>query len=209
MVERFSWVMLASMSSLGIQKILIEVGAWVSVGIILPIGLLLFIFSLWIGDKFSSNLRRVGGALLLLALLIRFAVPAMAFMNHEVYEKLLSKKYEEASGAIGKNVANLKDLEIGDESQDQSDNFNKKEEAEHGWFEKAKAMVATAVVQTEKSIDITSKIQKIKIISTGILDHMINLIVVFLINTIVLPSLFLLGILKVSKLVISHDFSNL
>ena len=46
-IERFSWVMLFSATSLGIQRIIMEIGGWSLVNVALTITMGLFLFMIW------------------------------------------------------------------------------------------------------------------------------------------------------------------
>ena len=204
LIERFSWVMLASLTSLGIQKILIQVGAWFSISIVLSLGLLFLLADLWIGDSVPVNFRRVGGTLVLLSVLIRFAVPAMAFLNNQVYETILKNEYEESSSIIGDSAEKLKKINAPDISASQQEYPIEDQENSNSWLSKAGSIVKNSI----KAIDFKGKYESIKNISTGIVDHIVKLIVVFLINTILLPLLFLYGFLKLARIFIRTDFGQ-
>ena len=154
MVERFSWVMLVCVTSLGIQKVLIEIGPWVSISLVLSLGLLFLLAGLWIGNKVSFNFRRVGGTIVLLAVLIRFAVPVMTFLNDQVYQAVLEKKYIESTGQIEENTEKLKKYNNDNVVGDQKTEINQVDEQGEGWLSKSKTFVNQAISQGKNLVNI-------------------------------------------------------
>jgi hypothetical protein len=206
MVERFSWVMLVSVTSLGVQKVLIEIGPWVSISLVLSLGLLFLLAGLWIGNHVSFNFRRVGGTLVLLAVLIRFAVPVMTFLNHQAYEAVLERKYIESTGQIEENVEQFKKYNHEDIAGAQKSEIDQVDQQGEGWFSKSKAFVSQAIAQGKNIVDLKGTFDSIKKIASGTFDHIVNLIVVFVMNTILLPLVFMWGFLKLARLLIGQGF---
>lgn len=205
MIERFSWVMLVSVTSLGIQKVLIEVGPWFSISIVLSLGLLLLLADLWVGKYLPINLRRVGGTLVLFAILIRFAVPAMASLNQQVYESVLEKKYLESTAQVEESIDELKKVGPADPTAQQQDQSGQTEES---WWSSAKNAVSQTIDQGKTLLDVRSNLEAIKVIAFGMFNHIVNLIVVFVLNTLLLPLLFLWVVLKLGKLLAGQEFSQ-
>ncbi len=208
MVERFSWVMLASLTSLGIQKVLIQVGAWLSISVVLSLGLLFLLAGLWVENSVPINLRRAGGTLVLLAVLIRFAVPVMAFLNNQVYETVLKEKHDEASSLIEGDIDELKKLYPSDMAVSQQIQPEREEKKEDSWLSKANDLVSNTINQGKNILDLKSKYEAIKNIVSGMFNYLVDLIVVFVINTILLPFIFLCGFLKLSRLFIDQNFGR-
>ena len=205
MIERFSWVMLVSVTSLGIQKVLIEVGPWFSISIVLSLGLLLLLTDLWIGKYMPVNLRRIGGTLVLFAILIRFAVPAMASLNQQVYETVLEKRYLESSAQVEEKVKELKKVGPADPTAQQQ---SQSEQVEESWWSSAKNAVSQTIDQSKTLLDVRSNLEAIKVIAFDLFNHIVNLIVVFVLNTLLLPLLFLWVVLKLGKLLTGQEFGQ-
>jgi uncharacterized membrane protein len=205
MVERFSWVMLASLTSLGIQKVLIQVGAWFSISVVLFLGLLFLLAGLWVENRMPINLRRAGGTLILLAVLLRFAIPVMSFLNDLVYESVLEKKHDEASARIEMNIDELKKLYPSDMAASQQIQPQKDEQKGDSWLSKANDLVSNTINQGKNILDLKSRYEAIKNIVSGMFDYLVDLMVVFVINTILLPLIFLWGFLKLFNLLLGQN----
>ena len=212
LVERFSWVMLASLTSLGIQKFLIEITPFVSIQIVLLLSLLSFLVGLWLPMAARDNFRSLGEILLISAIIIRFAIPTMAYLNNQVYDAFLQESHDESMAALGQTVSKLKShqedalVEMEEASQGETDPVEKKR-----WWNRGKEVITLAIGQAKNMVNIKQKIEEIKSTTLGLVDKVVNLIVVFALTTIVLPLLFLWGIFKLGQLVIGRglDFVSI
>lgn len=205
MVERFSWIMLVSVTSLGIQKVLIEVSPWFSVSIVLTLGLLFLLAHLWLGKCIPINLRRIGGTLILFAIFIRIAVPVMATLNNQVYETVLEKKYLESTTQVEKSVGELKEVDPADTTAEALTNSDQPEES---WWSSAKNAVSQTIHQGKTLLDVRSNLEAIRVIAFDMFNHIVNLIVVFVLNTVLFPLLFLWVFFKLGKLLVGQEFGQ-
>ncbi|HKJ04884.1 MAG TPA: hypothetical protein VJ974_04750 [Geopsychrobacteraceae bacterium] len=203
MIERFSWVMLVSVTSLGIQKVLIEIGPWFSIGIVLALGLILLIADLWIGRIAPVNLRRAGGTLVLFAILIRVAVPAMAALNHQVYESVLESRYLESTTQVEGSVGKLKKIHPAELTGQQPSS-----DQESSWWSSTTSAVKQTFEQGKNLLEVNSRLEAVKSIAFDMFNHLVNLIVVFVLNTLLLPLLFLWGFLRLGRILVGQEFGQ-
>ena len=73
-----------------------------------------------------------------------------------------------------------------------------------GWWDSLKSKVGNTVDHGKRAMDIASKLDEVKLAAMQIIDRIIDLIVVFVLSTIVLPLLFLWGFFKLGGLMISR-----
>ena len=78
LVERFSWVMLISTTSLGIQKIFMEIGVWFGFKILLSFSMSIILIGIWIPRISNVSLMSLGYKLIIVAIVIRFCIPLIA-----------------------------------------------------------------------------------------------------------------------------------
>jgi len=94
LIERFSWVMMLSIISLGTQKLLMAIG--------LKAGIVLFLaalpFALFAGR--NGYLKRLGYKLVLLAIVVQAALPVMTTIGSYVSAGYLQERYLQAENAI-------------------------------------------------------------------------------------------------------------
>ncbi|NIQ93947.1 MAG: hypothetical protein GWN87_06840, partial [Desulfuromonadales bacterium] len=181
LVERFSWVMLVALTSLGIQKFLIEISPWLSIQVLGVIAVGLWLAGIWVRERWSVDLTRAARTLVILALVVRFAVPAMAWLNEGVYAAFLEDRYAEATATVAKENERLRDA-------DPSAGIEQGEEGA-GMWDRLRAILGRA----EKAADFDAVIDWVREKSTGLIENFLSLIVVFVLNTVLLPIAFLWG----------------
>lgn len=203
LVERFSWVMLACLASLGIQKILIEVSPWLSIQVLLVGSLAFFLASLWSSGRFSANFARLAKSLLLVVVLVRFCVPAMAWINNAAYDAVLEQRYAETINEVKHDLETLQKV-----VPDAADVTASSPENSAGWLEKTRQALNQAAEQSLSVLDFRQRLDAVKRVSTGIFDKLIQLVVIFVLNTILLPLFFLWGFLRLGRMIFTPDFGK-
>lgn len=195
LVERFSWIMLAATISLGIQQVLLEVSAWwlVQAAVAVLAGWLIVLFI--IGRPRKDKQRKVLTRVFLIALFLRFAVPLTLIANDLVYQQFLEQRYEQATevvsdageeiGRIGQRAARVT------------------EEGERGGL---LGSLGQAMDSTREALDLGDKVQRIKLRAAQMIEHVIQLSVVFVLQTGILPIAFLWFFLQAAKGVLGLRF---
>ncbi len=101
LIERFSWIMLAVIVSIGIQQLLMEIGISVDMTYVIFPALILILVSLFIRTKTSKyRLRLLAYKLLLLVLLVRFAIPVTGLIGSHISSVFLAEKRDTAIESI-------------------------------------------------------------------------------------------------------------
>ena len=179
MIERFSVVMLVSLVSLGIQKILIAVVPWFSFKLILAPALLLFIPRLWTTKSWAFNATAMARRLLVLALLLRFSVPAIAVLNEQVYQLFLDQQYVEA----------IDGLEQGKQTLTEFSPLSNRTEltAETGIMASLKGTAR----QLQEATSLRLQIERLSDRLGSMVKDLLAMIVIFLLNSILFPLAFL------------------
>jgi len=201
LVERFSWVMLASLTSLGIQRFLIEITPFVSIQILFSAALCFLLAGLWLPRRPGFNVSQVGLTLLFLSILLRFAVPAMAFLNHQVYVAFLEDRHNRSVDKLSASTRALETYAL-DQTTDSKelDARGKVPESEQGWLTQLIEQFDNTVEQGKRMFDVNAKFKAVKSLAHEMVETIVDLIVVFVLNTIVLPIIFLYGIIKLGQL---------
>ncbi len=179
LVERFSWIMLLATSSLGIQKVLLEMSEWQGIFIALALVALLLIAS----HFFTSNERAksVLGRLFLFLLLLRFMMPLIAVANDYVYRHFLEANYIESSAALRSAQEQIGEIN----SEVRSDT-----KAPESMVERAVGFYKNFV----EKIDLEQRYDRYRAAAGSVGENAITMIVVFIMQTLVFPLIFL-GIL--------------
>lgn len=180
LVERFSWIMLGATLSLGVQQVLLEVGQWWGVKLLLALaGLAWLAFSI---IRTRGQGTQIGNAekyllrVLLVMLFIRFAVPLAMIANEAVYAVFLETRYEEST-----QVIESAGVAIQQASADTTDPDAAEEE---GFF-------SNIFDSTARTLDFQQKLDYISERATELIEHLLQLSVVFIFQTGILPIAFL------------------
>lgn len=179
LVERFSWIMLLSSSAIGVQKVLMSMSAWQGLSIALALVGVILIAMHWIRHTlvdWQNMLTR----LFLLLLVLRFIMPVVSIANEWVYRTFLQEQYESASVELETAQSRIGDINDEIIASDQED-------AERGVIERARDLYRSAM----KQIDFERRLDDYKAAAESISENTIRLIVVFLMQTVVFPLLFL------------------
>jgi len=173
LIERFSFVMLLSTASLGVQKVLMEIGAWLGLKILLSVSMLFLLIGTWVPRRFHIDLSGVGTKLLLIALFVRFLIPVVGVAGNTIDGLFLETRYEESIQAAKEinNSVDLDDITGG--------KFSAEGREEPGFFDKIRQMTDTAALR--------EKFEAVKEKLADLVPKLIDLIVVFMIQTILLP----------------------
>lgn len=176
LVERFSSVMLFAATSLGIQRVLLEISAWWPFNLLLAGLLGLAVACLW----WPSASRRVGRPAWRLALLVialRFFTPLAAMVGEACHASFLADRYTHARSGLEKSETALGALgeTAAGSAQDGS------------LFERARAV-----------LDVDQRVAAVRRAAGDVTDRTIDLIVVFVIETVLVP----LGLLWLLLLVV-------
>lgn len=191
LIERFSWVMLTASTSLGVQRIAIEITRSSGFTIALAVALLGVLAVLWWHAHFPAWLRRALFAGTAALLVLRFAIPAVAIGSEALYTWFLADTYEQSAQKLEEttgSIAQINRSTAQQATQPPADSL----------FESAKRLYESAAA----SIDIQSRIDQYKQAAAEVTEYAVNLIVVFVVQTVLFPMLFLWGILKVLKWVL-------
>jgi len=93
LVERFSWIMLASLTSLGIQKILMSVVVYGGFEVLLIFSLVVSNLLLYYKSKKYQSSKYIFFKFTILLVFLRFSIPFMALCNEFVYVNFVKQEY--------------------------------------------------------------------------------------------------------------------
>ena len=185
LVEQFSWIMLLSSSSLGVQKVLLSMSAWH--GLFFAVAVCGVMLALTYCVKALGQWRKVATRLFLFSLILRFMMPSVIVANDWVYRNFLEQDYQQASisleqarEAIGDINSQVRPIE---------------EAVEEGFFDRARRVYRDAVEQ----VDIDRRLEEYRVAAETISENTIKLVVVFLLQSVVFPLIFLFIVWRVFR----------
>jgi hypothetical protein len=183
LVERFSWIMLGATLSLGIQQVLLDVGQWWFIKtLVAALGLAW----LWLrikgqgtGAAGKSKAARTILRAFIIVLFIRFAVPLTLIANEALFDIFLESRYQTSTEVIEKAGAEIQEVSASPIDED--------DDVDTGLM----AALERALSDTRESLDIKMRVDQIKERAADLVEHMVQLCVVFILQTGVLPIGFL------------------
>ncbi|MDR0378387.1 MAG: hypothetical protein LBI62_00285 [Candidatus Accumulibacter sp.] len=177
LVEQFSEVMLAAMVAFGVEKMLLTVGASWAISLILSVSA-----GLWaVLYLFGASVPRWLARLFLVLLVTRFAMPVSLMATDLVFQRFMASGYQESLAALQTMQGEAGNLEAIDMGEKQ------------GFWERLKGATVDALAETR------AKLENLKQSAENAVDRIIDLMVIFVLETIVLPVFFLWALFHVGR----------
>lgn len=196
LIEWFSWVVLMAATSLGIQELLLtifsaKVFAWLLIAVAATLGVLM-----WSKRLQLHPLRALLPRLLLLLLVVRFAVPVMALASEGLYSAFMSERYatsQQSIQAVTEQIGEINRSAASSASVPEDDSL----------LGSAKRLYQS----TLESLDVSSYVQRYQSAAADVSEQVVNLIVVFVMQTLLLPLLFLWGVVQLARRVLHMELA--
>jgi hypothetical protein len=186
LVERFSWIMLGATLSLGIQQVLMDVGQWWFMRVLVALAGIL-----WLWARVSrANTGTTEQTLLkvfFIVLFLRFAVPVALIANELLFELFLEPRYLESTQVIETAGAEIEQVGTNAVSEEETEPSSLMQSLER------------ALDSTRETLDLKHRVDYIKQRAGDVVEHLIQLSVVFILQTAVLPVAFLWLFLQLLK----------
>ena len=185
LVERFSWIMMLATSSLGIQKVLLSMSAWQGLFIVIVTCAALLICAQLIRPlaPWRPMLKR----LFLFVLILRFMMPAISIANDWVYRTFLEADYVSASASLDAAREAIGDIN--------SRVIPSDDDLPDGIIDRARRAYRQALDQ----VDIEKRLDEYRQAAETISENTIRLVVVFLMQTLVFPLMFLYIVFGITR----------
>jgi hypothetical protein len=212
LVEKFSSVMLVSTVALGIQKLLLEIGKWIGFKILLTSTLILFLVAVCLPDRMEGakpKVRAFALRILIFAVVVRIAIPVVAVVSSGVNNVFLEKRYEAATAELEKADSE------GKKSKYLFDGIEEKRESKvvdsKGTYSD-ESLMGEEVGGTERKgwgrgvkINIRDVLNSLTDTLSRAAHFIIELIVIFILQTIIIPLLTLWCLLRLVRVVLSEQ----
>ncbi|MEM7209781.1 MAG: hypothetical protein AAF434_18320 [Pseudomonadota bacterium] len=195
LIERFSWIMLLASTSLGAQKLMIEMGSSAFLQGAMIVACLFVLVCLWKPQLVASRWRSLFLKAALLVLLVRLAVPAVVIVNDWVYQSFLDTRFSESYNALEQTRDEVEALQAAEQQAASSGNESFLARIER-WYDR-----------TTQTFNVEARIAEYKQRFATASEHIVHLIVVFLLQTVFFPLLFLWLLVRISASVV-RSFSD-
>ncbi len=179
LVEQFSSVMLVATSSLGLQIILLDMTGWWGVTVALALAALLLVGSTWwVGVK--PAIKTFAIRAFLVAAFLRFALPILIIGTNLVFGAFLEEEHDAATAVLEATSTEIEVL-------NQPDTTAVPKRGDGSFIERLGEMWDSSL----ESLDVSGRIQRLKDSASSASEQIVNLIVIFVLQTIILPLAFL------------------
>jgi len=202
LVEQFSSVMLVAAASLGLQRLLIGMSGWMPLAIVLTVVAIAWLFaSAWQmrrrhrgelppDGKMRLTLLLQGALVVLIAL--RFSVPFAALLSEGAYRIFLQPEYERSALELERAKDTLG--RTTDELKPQA------QRPDEGLIDRTRRWFGETGDNLGNSFDVEKRLEALQATATAVTRNIIDLIAIFVVQTVVLPLLFLwLGWMSVTR----------
>ncbi|MEJ2539633.1 MAG: hypothetical protein P8188_06645 [Gemmatimonadota bacterium] len=182
LVEQFSSLMLVSATSLGLQSLLLRASAWGVLTALLLLFLLARVGMAFLPHRVSPGVGRLISTGTTLLLVARFAVPLYGVATTALFERYLQPGQEEAVQALEETSTDVRELEQLDEP-----------EVDPGVVGRVSRWFSGAMDR----LDVSERVEALRDRVGEVVDQLVHLLVVFVLQTLVLPLVFLWAVGRV------------
>ena len=176
LIEQFSWLVLASGVSLGIQRLLITMTTGTGFTVLVSIMLIVAVIA-YSWPKTPPAVSRVLTRLAVILVVLRFVVPVMALLNQAVYGYFLQPQYETSQAVLEQSGYDIQQQQEAGKLQPVPQN--------EAIFDKLKRAYNSA----SNAIDIDGRLNKMKQTAAEMSERILDLMVVFLVQSLLFPLL--------------------
>lgn len=191
LVEQFASLMLIALVAFGVQKVLLEISANGLVAASVTAVALT-----WAALYWRAAAPHWLSKVLLVVLMIRFAMPVVTIGSDWVFDRFLQSRHQQAQTALSAVSA-----QASPEDVKATPSATGAAVPRNGYLQRFKEWVGAAkedraAADTSKLTDWTARINELRAAADRITDHVVNLMVVFVLQTLVVPLLLLWGLVK-------------
>lgn len=190
LIERFSSVMLIAASSIGLQNVLLRITGWWGLTALLLVAAALAIASVWI-PRATAVLGARPLRWLLIVSLVRFAVPVFMILSSVVFDTFLADEQAAATQALqatGSEIESLNEQATPPIAEDPS------------FVDQLGAFVGDSL----RNLNARERLEQLGDRVADATEHIIDLIVIFVFQTVILPLAFLWSIVELLKGIVAR-----
>jgi len=190
LIERFSWVMLASSTSLGIQAVMLDMGGGQLISFSVSILSLVVLLLLWRPEISNRIVWQLMVRALILFSFMRFTVLAITLLNQPISDYFLSSKIAASTEVLKQTTERIQQVE--DNEQPDPKETSGVVERFQGFFR-----------DIGSTFDAKKKLAHYQEVTAKAVNHIIQLAALFIVQTLLIPLLFLWALLKLMRYLLS------
>jgi len=178
LVERFSTVMLVATSSLALQNLLLDITSAAGFDLALGLVAVFVLATAWLPWRAAARGAQWSKQVFLALIFVRFAVPLLVILTSLVFETWLEAEQTAA-------VSALEGVQTGIEE------INEEPPVVPGQDESLMDQLGAMLDRSLDSIDLEARLERLRIQVSEAAEHIISLIVIFVLQTVLLPVAFI------------------
>lgn len=195
LIERFSWVMLAATVSLGVQQVLLDIGQWWGARLLVGLSGLLWLWAMiargTASHQFPAKIEPILMRAFLILIFLRFAVPFALIANETLFEMFMQPKFDESTAVITSAGADIQSASAREQDPITDESFL--------------GTIERMVDSTKESLNLRQRVEYIQQRASDVVEHLIQLAVVFILQSAVLPLVFLWLLINLLKMLIQRQ----
>ena len=180
-VERFSAAMLVATSSLALQGVLLEMARWWVANLALLIAAALALVAIWRPAWLGTAGSRAAIRMLSIVVFVRFGVPVFVLGSNLIFETFLATDQQAANEAL---TVTRSEIEV---ITEQADSGGATPTPQPSLTERLGALVDESL----QALDTRERMQRLSDSVSNAVEHIVHLIVIFALQSIILPLVFL------------------
>lgn len=197
MVERFSWVMLFASVSLGVQKLLLILSSKIFLQAAMGVSVLATLLLLWIRKIQSHTFFIVSFKIFLLLLLLRFGTLLFVYSSELFYDSVLKEEFISSNKVVEETKNKLENIQ----EQNSAVAVSKQESG-------VLSRISSKYNAISESLNISKQLDSLSESIENASRKIINLITIFVVNSILMPLLFLWLFIEAVKLITRSKFDD-
>jgi hypothetical protein len=178
LIERFSSVMLVAASSLGLQILLLNITSWWGVSGFLIAAAAGFLVVIWAPRSTAAHYAGPALRIVLFLLFVRFAVPVLIVGTTLISDAFLAPKQAEATAILRDTTEDIERI---------SDETPAVAPGEQSFMDRLGEMIDESL----QSMRVGERMKELKESASNAAEHIVDLIAIFVLQTILLPLMFL------------------
>ena len=181
LVERFSFAMLVATSSLALQGVLLEMARWWAANLALVIAAALALIAIWRPTWLGQFGMRAAIRVLSIVVFVRFAIPVFVLGSSLVFQTFLAADHRAANDALTATGTEIEAL------AQESESAATAPTPEPSLTERLGDLIDDSL----QAIDVRERMRRVADSVSGAVENMVHLIVIFALESIILPLVFL------------------
>lgn len=178
LVEQFAGVMLVASTSLGLQNVLLGMTGWWGTTVALVAAVAVTLAVIWWPSEQARRWDGPAVRTLLVVLFLRFALPLLVLGTNAVFDTFLAADQEAATVAL-------------ETTREQIEELNEEATPPAPESDTMMGRLGAMLDDSLESMNVKQRLEDLRLRVSNASEHIVNLIVIFVLQTILLPLAFL------------------